>query len=283
MGAAGRRERGAISVYAQADDYHDLIKGKLKRIAQSLTAQAGGELKVFVDTAPVMEKPLAAVSGIGWQGKHTNLLSRRFGSWLFLGEVFTTLALAPDSPAVDHCGSCDRCRAACPTAALPEPYRIDPLRCVSYLTIEHKGVIAPDLRAAIGNRIFGCDDCLAVCPWNKFATATDEPAFRPRAAPASLADLAAMDEATYRRTFRGSPVRRLGHARFLRNVLIAIGNSGEAALAGAAAARLDDPSALVRAAGLGPLARTSSSESRDSRAGPGGRLCGSDHLEVRHA
>ena len=229
-----RRDRGAISVYAQSDDYHDVIKPRLKALARWLVAQAGGDVKVFVDTAAVMEKPLAAAAGLGWQGKHTNLVSRQFGSWLFLGAIFTTLDLPPDEPEPDHCGSCRACLDICPTAAFPAPYRLDARRCISYLTIEHKGPIPRELRAAIGNRIYGCDDCLAVCPWNKFAQAGHEAKLAARAALQAprLADLARLDDAAFRKLFAKSPVKRTGRDRFVRNVLIAIGNSGDASARG---------------------------------------------------
>jgi len=252
-----RRERGAISVYAQADDYHDVIKPRLKALARWLIAQAGGDAKVFVDTAAVMEKPLAATAGLGWQGKHTNLVSRQFGSWLFLGAIFTTLDLPPDAAEIDHCGTCRACLDVCPTAAFPAPYRLDARRCISYLTIEHKGPIPRDLRASIGNRIFGCDDCLAVCPWNKFAQAGREmklAARRELRAP-RLADLARLDDATFRKMFSKSPVKRTGRNRFVRNVLIAIGNSGDATLASEAMRLLGDPSPLVRGAAVWALSR----------------------------
>jgi epoxyqueuosine reductase len=252
-----RRDRGAISVYARGDDYHDIIKPRLKALARWLTAQAGGDAKVFVDTAAVMEKPLAAAAGIGWQGKHTNLVSRQFGSWLFLGAIFTTLELPPDAPEIDHCGSCHACLDICPTAAFPAPYRLDARRCISYLTIEHKGPIPRELRAPIGNRIFGCDDCLAVCPWNKFAQAGHENklAARPELTAPRLADLARLDDAAFRQLFSKSPIKRTGRTRFVRNVLIAIGNSGDAALAPEAIRLLDDPSPLVRGAAVWALSR----------------------------
>jgi len=245
-----RGDRGAVSVYARNRDYHDVVKKRVKRLARWMVETRGGAVKVFVDTAPVMEKPLAARAGIGWQGKHTNLVSRAFGSWLFLAEVFTTLELPPDAPETDLCGRCNRCAEACPTDALAEPYRMDARRCISYLTIEHKGDIAEELRPALGNRIYGCDDCLAACPWNKFARPAAEAAFRPRPeleAP-RLAELAALDDAAFRRAFAGTPVRRTGRDRLLRNVLIAIGNSGDARLLPAVRPRLDDASALVREA-----------------------------------
>jgi epoxyqueuosine reductase len=252
-----RRDRGAISTYAQADDYHDVIKPRLKALARWLTAEAGGDVKVFVDTAAVMEKPLAGAAGLGWQGKHTNLVSRQFGSWLFLGAIFTTLDLPPDAPESDHCGSCRACLDVCPTAAFPAPYRLDARRCISYLTIEHKGPIPRELRAPMGNRIYGCDDCLAVCPWNKFARAGREMKLAARGelrAP-PLAELARLDDAAFRKLFAKSPVKRTGRDRFVRNVLIAIGNSGDATLAAEALRLLTDPSTLVRGAAVWALSR----------------------------
>jgi epoxyqueuosine reductase len=251
------RDRGAVSVYARGRDYHDVIKGKLKELAGFLAARADADVKVFVDTAPVMEKPLAEMAGIGWQGKHTVLVSRAFGNWLFLGTIFTTAALPPDEPEADHCGSCRRCLDACPTDAFPAPYVLDARRCISYLTIEHKGPIAPELRPLMGNRIFGCDDCLAVCPWNKFAQAGREARLKQRddlAAP-PLAELARLDEAAFRARFAGMPIKRTGRDRFVRNVLIAIGNSGDAALAEEAVRCLDDPSPLVRGAAVWAVAQ----------------------------
>ena len=252
-----RREHGAISVYAQGDDYHEIIKPRLKALARWLIAQAGGDAKVFVDTAALMEKPLAAASGLGWQGKHTNLVSRQYGSWLFLGAILTTIDLPADAPEDDYCGSCRACLDVCPTAAFPAPYRLDARRCISYLTIEHKGPIPRELRPLIGNRIYGCDDCLAVCPWNKFAQAGREAKLAARAeleAP-QLADLARLDDAGFRALFSKSPVKRTGRARFVRNVLVAIGNSGDAALAPAAERLLDDASPLVRGAAVWALGR----------------------------
>ncbi len=252
-----RRDRGAISVYARNDDYHDVIRRRLKALARWIAGRFGAEVKIFVDTAPLMEKPLAAQAGLGWQGKHTNLVSRRFGSWLFLGTVLTTLDLPPDAPEADRCGSCRACLDICPTGALPAPGRIDARRCISYLTIEHKGPVPRDLRPLMGNRIYGCDDCLAVCPWNKFARMTAEPAFLPRrelAAP-RLADLAALDDAGFRGLFRKSAVKRIGRDRFVRNVLIALGNSGSAGQAPAAERLLHDASALVRGAAVWALRR----------------------------
>ena len=255
--ALARRERGAISVYAQGRDYHDVIRKRLKALARWIHDTWQGDVKVFVDTAPVMEKPLAERGAVGWQGKHTNLVSRRFGSWLFLAEIFTTLPLEPDAPEEDHCGECRRCLDVCPTAAFPAPYRLDARRCISYLTIEHKGHIAREFRSAIGNRIYGCDDCLAVCPWNKFATRATEPEFAPRAelAMPRLADLARLDDAAFRQVFAGSPIKRTGRDRFVRNVLIAIGNSAAAELADVARERLDDASPLVRAMAAWALSR----------------------------
>jgi len=252
-----QRTRGAISVYAQGDDYHDLIKGKLKAIARWLTANAGGDVKVFVDTAAVMEKPLAASAGLGWQGKHTNLVSRQHGSWLFLGAIFTTLELEADAAAIDHCGSCQACLDICPTNAFPAPYRLDARRCISYLTIEHKGPIPRELRAPMGNRIYGCDDCLAVCPWNKFAQAGREAKLSARESSRApkLGELARLDDAAFRALFAKSPVKRTGRDRFVRNVLIAIGNSGDVALAAETERLLGDPSPLVRGAAVWALAR----------------------------
>jgi epoxyqueuosine reductase len=252
-----QRTRAAISVYAQGDDYHDVIKKQLKTLARWLAATAHCEVKVFVDTAAVMEKPLAQASGIGWQGKHTNLVSREFGSWLFLGAIFTTLELPHDDAEVDHCGSCQACLDICPTAAFPAPYKLDARRCISYLTIESKGPIPHEFRKAIGNRIYGCDDCLAVCPWNKFAQAGRETKLAAREglrAP-DLAELARLDDAAFRARFTKSPVKRIGRDRFVRNVLIAIGNSGEGALAGEAERLLSDASPLVRGAAVWALAQ----------------------------
>ena len=252
-----QRDRGAISVYAQGDDYHELIKAKLKAIARWLIANAGGDVKVFVDTAAVMEKPLAASAGLGWQGKHTNLVSREHGSWLFLGAIFTTLELPPDAAEIDHCGSCRACLDVCPTNAFPAPYRLDARRCISYLTIEHKGPIPRELRPLMGNRIYGCDDCLAVCPWNKFAQAGREAKLAAREAlrAPKLAELARLDDAAFRALFAKSPVKRTGRDRFIRNVLIAIGNTGDRALAAEAERLLDDASPLVRGAAVWALGR----------------------------
>ncbi|MCW0198738.1 tRNA epoxyqueuosine(34) reductase QueG [Sphingopyxis sp.] len=231
LALAGAPDRGRISVYAQGADYHDVVKRALKAVARWLVAEApGAEVKVFVDTAPVMEKPLAAAAGLGWQGKHSNMVSREHGSWLFLGAIYTTLDLAPSAGARDRCGSCTACQDACPTQAFPAPYRVDARRCISYLTIEHDGPIPAELRRAMGNRIYGCDDCLAVCPWNKFAdTAARHRAFLPRAelAAPSLADLLALDDAGFRQVFAGSPIKRIGRNRMVRNAAIAAGNSGD--------------------------------------------------------
>jgi epoxyqueuosine reductase len=252
-----QRTRGAISVYAQGDDYHDLIKKRLKALARWLVATSGAEVKVFVDTAAVMEKPLAQAAGLGWQGKHTNLVSREFGSWLFLGAIFTTSDLPRDGAEADHCGSCQACLEICPTAAFPAPYKLDATRCISYLTIENKGPIPHQFRKAIGNRIYGCDDCLAVCPWNKFAQTGREAklAARDELRAPSLADLAELDDAAFRARFTKSPVKRIGRDRFVRNVLIAIGNSNDKALAAAAERLLDDASPLVRGAAVWALAQ----------------------------
>ena len=246
--ALEHRDRAAISVYAQGDDYHELIKKRLKALARWLVAETGCALKVFVDTAPLMEKPLGQSAGVGWQGKHTNLVSRDFGSWLFLGSVLTDLALQPDTAETDHCGACHACLDICPTNAFPAPYQLDARRCISYLTIEHAGPVPEEFRAAMGNRIYGCDDCLAVCPWNKFAETAREAAFHARDAlqSPSLADLARLDDAAFRALFAKSPVKRIGRDRFVRNVLYAIGNSGDAALRGVARGLLDDPSDVVR-------------------------------------
>jgi epoxyqueuosine reductase len=253
-----RPDRGAISCYAQGGrDYHEVLMGRLRQLARWTSDHLGGEVKVFADTAPVMEKPLARQAGLGWQGKHTNLVSRDFGSWLFLGEMFTTLEFPPDAATADHCGSCGACLDVCPTRAFPAPYQLDATRCISYLTIEHKGVIAREFRAAMGNRIFGCDDCLAVCPWNKFARRTETPDFLPQAALTAprLAELAALDDVGFRQAFAKTAIKRTGRDRFLRNVLIAIGNSADPALASVALARLGDPSALVRGMAVWALSR----------------------------
>jgi len=253
----GQGERGAISVYALGDDYHDIVKKKLKVLAGHIFQAFKAEVKVFVDTAPVMEKPLAQKAGLGLQGKHTNLVSRDFGSWLFLGSIFTTLELPPDEAEMDHCGNCHACLDVCPTDAFPAPYRLDARRCISYLTIEHDGPIPRQFRKAMGNRIYGCDDCLAVCPWNKFAKAASEAKLQAREelkAPA-LAELAALDDAGFRTLFRKSPIKRIGRDRFLRNVMIAIGNSADLGLADCAMTALEDNSALVRGAATWALSQ----------------------------
>jgi epoxyqueuosine reductase len=243
-----RKDRGAISVYAQGRDYHDIVKKRLKAVGRwLLEQQPGEEIKVFVDTAPVMEKPLGQAAGLGWQGKHTNLVGRELGSWFFLGAIFTTLDLPPDAAEADHCGNCRACLDICPTAAFPAPYQLDARRCISYLTIEHAGPVDPDLRPLLGNRIYGCDDCLAVCPWNKFAVAARDIrlAARDQLRAPALADLAALDDAAFRLLFSGSPVKRSGRDRFVRNVLYAIGNSGDAGLIPAAQSLCEDPDGAV--------------------------------------
>ena len=255
---AGEGGVGRISVYAQGGDYHDTVKKQLKALGRWLATDAGCDLKVFVDTAPVMEKPLAEAAGLGWQGKHTNLVSRTDGSWLFLGAIYTTLDLVPDGPVRTTCGSCDACQRACPTDAFPAPYRLDARRCISYLTIEHAGPIPREFREAIGNRIYGCDDCLAVCPWNKFAAAASaQIAFQPRAelAAPALADLLQLDDAGFRQVFAGSPIKRIGRDRFVRNALIAAGNSDAAALVEPVRALLGDPAPVVRGAAVWALSR----------------------------
>jgi epoxyqueuosine reductase len=262
LGVLAERDRAAISVYAQGDDYHELIKSRLKALARWLQARFGGELKVFVDTAPLLEKPLAEQAGLGWQGKHTNLVSREFGSWLFLGSILTTLELAPDPKETTTCGSCHACLDICPTKAFPAPYQLDARRCISYLTIELKGPIPLEFREALGNRIYGCDDCLAVCPWNKFAAVAAEQKLQARDAlrAPSLADLARLDDPAFRALFAKSPVKRIGRDRFIRNVLYAIGNSADPALAAEAQRLLDDPSPLVRGAAVWALSRLIDSE-----------------------
>jgi epoxyqueuosine reductase len=247
LAALAMADRGTISVYARNRDYHDVVKGMLKHVAQFIASRFGPDVKVFVDTAPVMEKPLAERAGLGWQGKHTNLVSRAHGSWLFLGEIYTSLEIPADEPHTDHCGTCTRCLDVCPTAAFPAPYRLDATRCISYLTIEHHGPIPHDLRPLMGNRIYGCDDCLAVCPWNRFAHATLHDKLWPRAdltAP-RLAELAGLDDAGFRTLFVGSPIKRIGRDRFVRNVLIAIGNSGDATLRPVAARLTGDANPVV--------------------------------------
>jgi len=256
-GALQRRSHGAISVYAQGLDYHDVIKKKLKAIARDLQAASGADAKVFADTAPLMEKPLAEAAGLGWQGKHTNLVAREHGSWLFLGAILTTVSLTRDRPEADHCGTCRRCLDICPTQAFPAPYRMDARRCLSYLTIEHKGQIPESFRAAAGNRIYGCDDCLAVCPWNKFASEAREAQFHAKEAADNppLSDLLGLDDTAFRTRFKGSPIKRIGRDRFLRNVLMGAGNSSDAALLPQVRARLHDPSPLVRGMAVWALSR----------------------------
>ncbi|MEO3387058.1 tRNA epoxyqueuosine(34) reductase QueG [Mesorhizobium sp. CAU 1741] len=251
------KDRAAISVYARHRDYHDVIKGRLKELAQKFAARSGADVKVFVDTAPVMEKPLAEAAGIGWQGKHTNLVSREFGSWLFLGSIFTTAELAPDEAESDHCGSCRACLDICPTDAFPAPYQLDARRCISYLTIENKGPIPREFRAAIGNRIYGCDDCLAACPWNKFARSASEAKLVARAdlREPKIGDLLALDDTAFRALFSGSPVKRIGRDRFIRNVLIAAGNSNDPSLEPGVGALLGDPSPVVRGAAIWALSK----------------------------
>ncbi len=248
---------GLVSAYAARRDYHDVVKGKLKQLAQWLTRETGGEVKVFVDTAPLMEKPLAERAGVGWQGKHTNLVSREHGSWLFLGAILTAVEITPDAAHEDHCGSCRACLDVCPTNAFPAPYQLDARRCLAYLTIEHKGQIPAEFREALGNRVFGCDDCLAVCPWNKFAAEARETRISMhedlRLAP--LSELASLDDAAFRARFSGTPVKRTGRERFVRNVLCALGNSGDAAMAPVAEARLSDNSPLVRGMAVWALRR----------------------------
>jgi epoxyqueuosine reductase len=255
----GEPSRGAISIYAQGADYHDVLKAKLKPLATRVQALTQSQVRIFVDTAPVMEKPLAARAGLGWQGKHTNLVSRAFGSWLFIGSIFTTATIEPDAPEDDHCGACRRCLDICPTRAFTAPYQIDARACISYLTIEHKGHIPRRFREAIGNRVFGCDDCLAVCPWNKFADTAHEAKLSVRAESDNppLAELLVLDEPAFRARFRGTPIKRTGRHRFLRNVLIAAGNSGDTSLLPLVEARLGDESPLVRAMAVWALARLS--------------------------
>ncbi len=274
-------DRGIVSIYARGRDYHDTVKKRLKALARWIAGRWPGELKVFVDTAPVMEKPLAQQGGIGWQGKHTNLVSRAFGSWLFLGEIYLSLALDPDDAESDHCGTCRQCLDSCPTNAFPAPYRLDARRCISYLTIEHKGMIDPELRPLMGNRIFGCDDCLAVCPWNKYARAAVEPDFlaRPGLDAPRLAELAELDDAGFRRMFAGTSIKRIGRDRFVRNVLIAIGNSGDPALIPTARRCLDDAAPLVRATAVWAFSRlTQDAAARTERQR---RLPGESDLLVR--
>ncbi len=249
LAALADKTRAAISVYAQGRDYHDVLKAKIKILAGSFAAVSGADVKVFVDTAPLMEKPLAAAAGLGWQGKHTNLVSREHGSWLFLGAILTTAQLPPDEPEVDHCGSCRKCLDVCPTNAFPQPYQLDARRCLAYLSIEHKGHIRLEFRRPMGNRVFGCDDCLAVCPWNKFAVQSREQQFyaRPGTDNPALAELLVLDDAQFRTRFAGTPIKRTGRDRFIRNCLIAAGNSGDVALIPIVSELASDASPLVRA------------------------------------
>jgi epoxyqueuosine reductase len=266
LAVLAQRSRGAISCYAQSKDYHDVVKAGLKRVAGVVTRASGAEVKVFVDTAPLMEKPLAEAAGLGWQGKHTNLVSREHGSWLFLGVILTTAEIESDAPEVDHCGTCRRCLDVCPTAAFPAPYQLDPRRCISYLTIEYKGHIARELRKPMGNRVFGCDDCLAVCPWNKFAAAARESKLAARASARSpgLAELLALDDAGFRACFAGTPVKRTGRDRVVRNGLIAAGNSGDRSLLPAVERLLGDASPLVRAMAVWALQQLADPQEFDS-------------------
>ncbi len=261
------RSNGLVSVYAQGADYHDIIKPRLKEMAHLLARESNAQAKVFVDTAPVMEKPLSAAAGLGWQGKHTVLVSREFGSWLFLGAIFTDAELEPDAPSLDHCGSCTRCLDICPTDAFPQPYQLDSRKCISYLTIEHKGPIPHELRRKFGNRIFGCDDCLAVCPWNKFAKAAREQKLLSRRdiGLMPLADLLELDDATFRRLFAKTPVKRTGWVRFMRNCLIAAGNSNDAALTEPVAALLNNDNALIRGAAIWALSNLSREKLRQEK------------------
>tara|TARA_R110000868_G_scaffold70731_6_gene207644 strand:+ start:5505 stop:6629 length:1125 start_codon:yes stop_codon:yes gene_type:complete len=272
LAALERKSEGVISVYARNTDYHDLMKKRLKHFARAFVDKTGAEVKVFVDTAPLMEKPLAAKSGMGWQGKHTNLVSREHGSWLFLGVMLTAAELAPDAPETDHCGSCTSCLDICPTQAFPQPYKLDARRCISYLTIEHKGPIPIEFRTAMGNRIYGCDDCLAVCPWNKFAAVTAEMAFHPRPELKGplLSELAALDDASFRQVFTASPVKRIGRGKFVRNVMIAIGNSRDLTLLPAVRASVQDEDAIVRGAAIWALSQLAPQEAHAlAMAGPG--------------
>jgi epoxyqueuosine reductase len=257
LAVLGQRENAAVSAYAQGRDYHDLVKKRLKRLGRWMVEQTGAEIKVFVDTAPVMEKPLAQAAGLGWQGKHTNLLSRDLGSWFFLGAIFTTLDLPKDTAGVSHCGNCTACLDICPTGAFPAPYQLDARRCISYLTIEHKGPVDLELRPLLGNRIYGCDDCLAVCPWNKFAVAASEIGYRSKVGAPLLAELATLDDATFRTRFSGSPVKRIGRDKFIRNVLYAIGNSGNPALLAVVKPLLGDPDDAVADAAAWAISRLS--------------------------
>ena len=257
MELLAERSVGNISVYARGRDYHDLVKSRLKQLARAFVAETGSEVKVFVDTAPLMEKPLAAKAGLGWQGKHTNLVGRELGSWFFLGVMLTAAELQPDAPETDHCGSCRACLDVCPTKAFPAPYQLDARRCISYLTIEHAGPIPREFRAAMGNRIYGCDDCLAVCPWNKFAEAASEAALHARAElkTPGLDELAALDDATFREVFSGSPIKRSGRTRFVRNVCVAIGNSADVRLVPSLLRLMDDDAPDIRGAAIWALAR----------------------------
>ncbi|EEW23812.1 tRNA epoxyqueuosine(34) reductase QueG [Rhodobacter ferrooxidans] len=257
LAVLGQRDRGAVSVYAQGKDYHDLVKRRLKRLGGWFVGVSGAEIKVFVDTAPVMEKPLAQAAGLGWQGKHTNLVARDLGSWFFLGAIFTTAELQPDAAEADHCGSCSACLDICPTRAFPAPYQLDARRCISYLTIEHRGPVDPALRGMLGNRIYGCDDCLAVCPWNKFAGAAREIGYAAKVGAPMLADLVVLDDAGFRALFAGSPVKRIGRDRFVRNVLYAMGNSGDKRLRAVAAGLQGDADAAVADAAVWAVARLS--------------------------
>jgi len=262
LAVLGEPDKGAISCYAQCSDYHDVVKSGLKRVAGALARESGADVKVFVDTAPLMEKPLGQAAGLGWQGKHTNLVSREHGSWLFLGAIMTSAELEPDAPEADRCGSCQRCIDVCPTNAFPAPYQLDARRCIAYLTIEHKGHIPAEFRAAIGNRVFGCDDCLAVCPWNKFAEVAHHIKLKARDEVRSprLAELLALDDAAFRRRFAGTPVKRTGRDRVVRNALIAAGNSGDRSLLPAVESLLSDPSPLVRAMAVWALQRLAEPE-----------------------
>ncbi len=257
LGTLKLKNMGNISVYARGKDYHDVVKKKLKQVARDLHNRFDADVKVFVDTAPVMEKPLAVKSGLGWQGKHTNLVSRDYGSWLFLGSIFTTLALTPDPPEIDHCGSCTQCLDICPTNAFPAPNQLDARRCISYLTIEYKGHIAEEFRKPMGNRIYGCDDCLAVCPWNKFAKKLDEPAYlpRPELIYPELGDLLELDDASFRQVFSGSPIKRIKRDYFIRNVLIAAGNSQNTSLIPKIIKHLEDPAPIIRAMAVWALSQ----------------------------
>ena len=277
-----RRQSATVSVYARNRDYHDVIKGRLKELAGKFASRAGGDVKVFVDTAPVMEKPLAQAAGLGWIGKHTNLVSRSHGSWLFLGSIFTTVDLTPDQPETDHCGSCRACLDACPTDAFPAPYQIDARRCISYLTIENKGPVPVEFRTAIGNRVYGCDDCLAVCPWNKYARAASEARLIARDDLVSppIARFLAMDDASFRAFFTGSPIKRIGRDRFLRNVLIAAGNSDDPGLVPECRRLLDDPSPLVRGAAIWAMSRLAGSGEMRQQAAA--RMETEPDADVRH-